>query len=156
MRELFRDADHLVRVAGLCVAGLLLFLLARVFLGAADFGVYGHFRAGAIATTRSARPGSPARPTASPATTTSARSERPQARAGRLRSLPRRPRRHAADPEQKPARPDGRTTCLVCHVANVAKPASFPQIVPKDHAETGLCTECHSSHEPARPRRNAK
>ena len=46
---------HLVRMAGLFVLGILLFLGGRSFFVPKDFGVYGHYRAGALDDAR-ARP----------------------------------------------------------------------------------------------------
>jgi hypothetical protein len=36
-----------------------------------------------------------------------------------------------------------------CHLANVGRPAAFPQIVPADHAGEAACAECHTPHQPA-------
>ena len=49
MNRSFKDFEHLVRLAGLFAAGLLFFVVARAELVPADFGKYGHYRAGAIA-----------------------------------------------------------------------------------------------------------
>ena len=49
MRGSFRDFEHLIRLAGIFVAGLLLFAVARAEFVPDDFGKYGHYRAGAIA-----------------------------------------------------------------------------------------------------------
>jgi hypothetical protein len=157
MRAPFRDADHLVRVAGLFVAAFLLFLVVRQFLVPADFGVYGHFRAGAIADNQ-VRPVKFAGQADCLACHDDVGTKRAAGKHARVacEACHGALAAHAADPETKPARPDGRSTCLVCHTANVAKPAGFPQIVPKEHAETGLCVECHSSHEPGSPPEESK
>jgi hypothetical protein len=58
--------------------------------------------------------------------------------------------RHAEadDPSAlKPERP-GPSRCAVCHTANVAKPASFPQVVLEEHAGGTSCLECHPAHDP--------
>src|SRR5512146_266539 len=44
-----KDREHLVRMAGLFVAGLALFLIARTVLVPKDFNEFGHFRTGALA-----------------------------------------------------------------------------------------------------------
>ena len=49
MNKLFKDKEHLVRVALLFVAGLFLFVVARAILVPKGFGDYGHYRAGALA-----------------------------------------------------------------------------------------------------------
>ena len=44
----FRDFEHLLRMAAIFVAGAVLFIVVRGLLVPEDFGVYGHFRAGAL------------------------------------------------------------------------------------------------------------
>jgi hypothetical protein len=51
-----------------------------------------------------------------------------------------------ANPEAKPAKPAA-GLCLRCHEANPTRPATFKQILVKDHFE-GECIECHLPHEP--------
>lgn len=48
MRDRFRHASHVVRVAMVFLAGTVVFLIARAALIPSDFGVYGFYRAGAI------------------------------------------------------------------------------------------------------------
>lgn len=150
MRELFRDAEHLFRLALLFVALLVVFLVARAVLTPKGFGVYGHYRAGALADARS----------------------RPLAFAGRAACLD----CHDEINEMKkasnhkglgceachgpleahvldaaavtPERPDAKELCVVCHLENLAKPKTFPQIDPKEHAGDEACTKCHNPHAP--------
>jgi uncharacterized CHY-type Zn-finger protein len=149
MAALFKDQEHLLRVAGLFAAGLLAFLVLQQLLVPAGFGAFGPFRAGALDDNR-------ARPLryAGQATCVECHTDVAQVRAhgkhskvaceachGALST-------HAADPEAaKPVRPDPRTLCVVCHAANVAKPTGFPQIDRAEHPD-GLCTECHVAHDP--------
>jgi len=44
----FKDVEHLVRLAALFAAGLLVFSIARAELVPAGFGTLGHYRASAI------------------------------------------------------------------------------------------------------------
>ncbi len=53
MRELFKDKEHLVRMAGLFGVGLLVFVVLRGVLIPADFGELGHYRASALDDNRS-------------------------------------------------------------------------------------------------------
>ena len=146
----FRHANHLLRVVAFCAAGLAVFGAARRLAVPKDFGVYGHYRAGALDDAR----------------------KRPIAFAGqqacgechtdivelRKASLHRQVScevchgplaKHASgDDTTTPKRPDGRTACLYCHQKNVSKPAGFPQIVVKEHADEGKCSECHQPHNP--------
>ncbi len=48
----------------------------------------------------------------------------------------------------KPVKPDAKTLCLVCHAVNVAKPAKFPQIDPKDAHGRRALPDCHDQHAP--------
>jgi hypothetical protein len=55
---------------------------------------------------------------------------------------------HVDDPKVViPAKLDPLKLCVVCHLANPAKPKAFPQIEPKEHYD-GVCTECHDPHAP--------
>ncbi len=150
MREFFRDAEHLFRLALLFLALLVIFLVARAALVPQGFGTYGHYRAGALVDARS----------------------RPLAFAGRAACLDchddidavKKTGKHAgigceachgpleahvADPATViPQKPDAKTLCVVCHLENLAKPRGFPQIDPKDHAGDDNCTKCHKPHAP--------
>ncbi|HZP49375.1 MAG TPA: cytochrome c3 family protein [Vicinamibacterales bacterium] len=145
-----RHGRHLVRVGGLFVAGILAFLVVRHYFVPTDFGVYGHYRAGALTDARA----------------------RPIAFAGQNACGDchtdiveiRKPSRHRAvscevchgplathasgDDPATPRRPDGRTACVTCHQKNVSKPARFPQIAVADHAGDAKCSECHQPHDP--------
>jgi len=150
MRELFRDAEHLFRLAGVFLALLVVFLVARAVLTPATFGTYGHYRAAALGEIR----------------------ERPIAHAGRAACLDchedmatlKKSGKHAglgceachgpleahvADASTVvPEKPSAKTLCLVCHRENLAKPRNFPQIDPKEHADDDNCIKCHDPHSP--------
>ncbi len=153
MQDWLRDREHLIRVAGLFVGGLLAFLFLRALFIPTGFGVYGHFRAGAL-------PDNRARPVAyaGRATCEGCHTDVADARKGSkhqaisCESCHGPLAAHAEDPGAvKPNRPDPRQTCLVCHTANVAKPAAFPQVNPREHAESGACVACHQAHRPEEP-----
>src|SRR5512141_1752826 len=55
MGVLFEHKGHLVRVAGLFLAGVVVFLVMQALLVPKGFGVYGHYRAGSLEENR-ARP----------------------------------------------------------------------------------------------------
>jgi hypothetical protein len=147
----FKDQEHLLRVAGLFLVGLLAFLLLKAVLVPEGFGRYGHYRAGALDDAR-------ARPVAfaGSGACTDCHSDvvdakkagkhagvRCEACHGALAS-------HAQADDAvatKPPRPTA-ALCAVCHSANVAKPAGFPQVQVKEHAEPGTCLECHKAHQP--------
>ncbi len=150
MGSRWHNYSHLVRMAALFAAGLVIFLVGRSFFVPADFGVYGHYRAGALDEAR-ARPirfaGQAAcvechgdigdlRKTARHATVSC------ESCHGALAA-------HAAGDEPlKPTRPNGKTLCVSCHLASPSKPVAFPQIVVADHAGDNACIECHNPHAP--------
>lgn len=146
----FKDGSHLVRVAIFVVVTIAAFFAVRARFVPKDFGVYGHYRAGALDDARA----------------------RPIAFAGQRACLEchadigdiRKTSKHVAvaceichgplarhasgDDTTTPKRPDGRTACLTCHQKNASKPVAFPQIVLKDHADDGACSACHQPHNP--------
>lgn len=146
----WKDAGHLIRMALLFLLGISAFLAARALFVPAGFGRYGHYRAGALDDNRAqplryagrqacgdchgdvleARKGS--------------RHERIGCEAchGPLG-------RHAEDPESaKPVLPDKNGICLHCHLREPARPATFPQVDPAEHAGKDPCGDCHSAHHP--------
>jgi hypothetical protein len=138
------------RVVALFAGGFLLFLLVRSALVPPDFGVYGFYRAGALADNR-ARPVAYAGQMAC----VDCHSEVIETRkAGRHATIACEAchgplARHAAgnfDP--KPTRLDPRQLCLQCHARSAGKPASFPQMVAVDHSPEGACATCHQPHRP--------
>ncbi len=57
---------------------------------------------------------------------------------------------HVEDPTTKNIkRPDIRALCLRCHEQLEARPAKFPQIDEKEHADGEACNTCHVVHNPA-------
>ena len=142
--------SHLVRMATLFAVGLVVFLLGRSYFVPADFGRYGHYRAGALDDTR-------ARPIAFAG---QAACVECHGDVGDLRKTARHARvsceschgplaTHAAGDEPlKPPRPDGTVICVGCHLKSRSKPSGFPQIEVADHAGDNKCVECHNPHAP--------
>ena len=142
-----------MRVAGLFSAGLLVFLVLQAVLVPEGFGVYGHYRAGALEDNQQHEIAFAGR-----AACIDCHSDVPdqlsegkhakvacEACHGALA-------KHAEDPGAAEARrPDPTTLCLVCHLTNVAKPGWFPQIEPQDHAGDEACVSCHAAHTTAFP-----
>jgi hypothetical protein len=145
----FKDVEHLLRLAGLFVAGILVFGIARAEFVPKDFGRLGHFRPAAIDDVRA----------------------RPLEYAGRARcaechddivTLKAAARhrnigceschgpqlKHADAPENAPGRPDGRTTCVRCHATKTGKPTQYPRVDIQDHAGDEKCITCHKPHDP--------
>jgi hypothetical protein len=150
MRQLFRDAAHLFRLAGLFLLSFALFVLVRGLVVPADFGRYGHYRAGAIDDNR----------LRTPVYAGGAACGACHADVVRTRQGSRHERigceachgplaRHAEDPAAlQPERPPVERTCLVCHRQTVGKPQGFPAIDPEEHAAGASCKDCHDAHHP--------
>jgi hypothetical protein len=144
------DYDHLLRMAGLFAAGVLVFLGARSALTPDDFGALGHYRASAVGDNRAdplvhAGRAACAACHAEPA---KALAEGAHARVG-CEACHGPLARHAEAPEgQKAERPDGRQTCVRCHGRTAGRPAAFPQVDPAEHAPEGACVDCHAAHSP--------
>lgn len=146
-----KDAEHLLRLAAVFVAGFVLFLVLRQQLVPKSFGQYGHYRGDALAETT-------ARPVAYAGHQTC---EECHADVLDLKSKGKHARvnceachgalaKHAEDPASLvPQLPDTRVLCARCHQKELAKPAAFPQVDIKDHAGDEPCKTCHQSHNPA-------
>jgi hypothetical protein len=146
----FKDAEHLFRLAGAFVIGLLLFLVIRSVLVPRSFGRYGHYRAEAIGEI-AALPiayashqacencHSDIAETKSKGVHKSVNCEAchgPQAK-------------HVDDPGSAvPSKLDTTVLCTRCHQANIAKPRTFPQVDPADHSSGAACNTCHQPHSP--------
>jgi hypothetical protein len=150
MSVLFGHKEHLVRIAALFGAGVLAFVVLKALLVPEGFGVYGHYRAGALEENR-ARPVS----FAGRAACVECHSDVPDvARGGPHEGIHCEACHgplagHAGDPtEKKAVRPDSKVVCARCHAANVARPARFPQVEPEKHAGKEACTTCHKAHNP--------
>jgi hypothetical protein len=150
MKDLLKDSEHLVRVAALFVAGLIVFLLVQRWLVPEGFGAYGHFRPGALEDNRGRALTYAGRTACADCHTDVADALKVGKHASVGCEACHGPlARHAEDPGAAGAeRPNPRSVCLVCHTANVAKPAGFPQIVPGDHSDEGPCVTCHVAHDP--------
>jgi len=145
-----QDAAHLGRVAVVFVCALIAFLLLRQALVPAEFGRYGHYRAGALDDNR----------------------QRPLRHAGHEACTPcheavvtlKGQGKHAGvaceachgplfqhvegmgDPN--PTRPVVAKLCRRCHEADAAKPKKFPQVVLAEHSGGAACNSCHQPHKP--------
>ena len=158
MGVLFKHTGHLLRVAGLFVAGVLAFLVLQAVLVPRGFGVYGHYRAGALEENR-------VRPVAFAGRTAcvECHSDVPDAMKGGRHAVVRCEAchgplaGHAGEPaETKAVRPDSKVLCVRCHAANTARPARFPQVEPSEHAGEEACTTCHAAHNPSLEKGDAR
>jgi Cytochrome c7 and related cytochrome c len=153
MGDRFGHRGHLVRMAALFGVGITGFFVLQALFVPEDFGVYGHYRAGALDENR-------ARPIAfaGRAACVECHSDVPDAAKGgrheaiRCEACHGPLAGHAEDPtEKKATRPDPSVLCARCHAANVARPAWFSQVDPAEHAGGEACTTCHAAHNPLVP-----
>jgi len=150
MGRRFSGYRHLIRMAILFGIGTGSFLVARAAFMPEGFGLYGHYRPGALDENRS-------RPTRYAGQKACLECH---ADVGETRAAGAHARvsceschgplaRHAADaPESKATIPGPRAVCLDCHTANRSKPRTFPQVVVEEHAPEGDCTACPQAHQP--------
>jgi hypothetical protein len=146
----FADVEHLLRMAGLFVAGAVIFLIVRAVLVPEGFGTWGHFRAGALDDNRAHPLRHAGRQACADchADVVEARKGSRHAAIG-CEACHGPLAAHAEDPEATPARrPDAATLCLGCHRFNVARPAGFPQVDPAEHGDGEPCMSCHQPHHP--------
>lgn len=153
MGVLFGHKGHLVRVAGLFLAGVLAFLVLQAFLVPKGFGLYGHYRAGALVENRTREVAFAGR-----AACVECHSDVPDAMKGgrhagvNCEACHGPLAAHASDPtEKKAVRPDSKVLCARCHAASVARPVKFPQVDVAEHAGGEACTTCHVAHKPLPP-----
>lgn len=149
MRELFRDAEHLFRLAGVFVALIVVFLVVRAFLIPESFGDYGHYRAAALDEARERGITFAGRTACLECHEDVGTVKSAGKHAGLGCEACHGPQAaHAADPASVvPQKPDPKSLCLVCHMQNMAKPRGFPQMDPKEHYGDD-CGACHKPHSP--------
>jgi hypothetical protein len=151
MSRFLEHKAHLARMAGLFAVGITTFFVVRHLLVPPQFGLYGHFRPGSLADNMKPAlvyAGQTACADCHPDVVDARRGNKHRRVAceachGPLAS-------HAASPgETVPTRPNGRESCLLCHLFNVARPKAFPQVRIPEHTEAGPCLACHKPHAPA-------
>lgn len=150
MRRLFGHKEHLVRVAGLFLLGVVLFVVLQALLIPEGFGRYGHYRAGALDEARLNAVVYAGQAACLECHSDAADAARGGGHAGvRCEACHGPLAAHAADPAaQAAARPDAGALCARCHQQNVARPAGFPQQDLAAHAGDEVCTTCHVAHRP--------
>jgi len=148
--NLFKDIEHLARLAVVMVIALLAFIVLRAAVVPRSFGQYGHYRGAAIAEV-AARPIAHAGHEVCEACHSDVVDQKKQ---GRHVVVPCEAchgaqARHADDPASiKPPKLDTAVLCARCHEANGAKPKAFPQVVTADHSGGLPCDSCHQPHRP--------
>jgi hypothetical protein len=147
---LFKDIEHLLRLAVLMAVALVGFVILRALVVPHSFGQYGHYRGAAVAEA-AARPIAYAGHEVCEGCHVDVVDQKKLGKHvvlhcetchGPLAN-------HADDPTSvKPSKPDVAVLCTSCHEANAAKPKGFPQVITADHAGGIVCDTCHQPHHP--------
>ena len=145
-----KDAEHLLRLAAVFIIGSSLFLLARAYFVPRSFGQYGHYRGDALKETASREPKFAGHTACEDCHGDVVEIKKTGKHAGLNCEACHGPlAKHVADPASVvPQLPDTGVLCARCHEANLAKPATFPQVVTKDHMGEIKCNTCHQPHSP--------
>jgi transcription elongation factor Elf1 len=150
MWKKFDGAEHLIRLVVVTLVAVLLFFALRKLMVPAEFGKYGHYRPAALADIASKTPVYAGRDACADCheETVKLKSEGKHANIA-CETCHGASAVHAADSEkQKPLLPDTKLLCPSCHESSSAKPARFPQVNSKEHAEGAACGTCHNPHQP--------
>jgi hypothetical protein len=149
--NIFRDAGHLFRFAGLFVLAFIVFLVVRGYVVPKSFGQYGHYRGAAMGEI-AAHPVKYAGHEACETCHGDKAEEKGKGKHAHVNceachgALA----KHAEDPASvTPTKPDTAVLCARCHTATAAKPKGFPQVNPADHSNGVPCQTCHQPHNPA-------
>jgi hypothetical protein len=146
----FRDAAHLLRLAGVFAVGILSFVLLRSFLVPKSFGQYGHFRGDALEEIKAQPIAYAGHQACETCHADVVEVKRHGAHAPVNCETCHGPlAKHADDPGGvTPGKLDTAKLCITCHEANTAKPKRFPQVASADHSAGLACNECHTPHTP--------
>lgn len=144
-----RGAEHLVRIAGVFLIGIVAFLAIRAYLAPKSFGEYGHYRGDAIAEI-AALPVIHAGHQICETCHADLFEEKSKGKhAGIACEACHGPQgKHAGDISIVPPKPDAAVLCAQCHEASAAKPKWFAQVVTAEHSGGLVCTACHPAHNP--------
>jgi hypothetical protein len=148
-----KEAAHLLRLAAILLAGVILFAIARQTIVPAGFGQYGHYRAGALAEIR-ARPVTYAGRQACWTCHDEVLQVLTKSKHAKIGCEachgPQARHADADDPSAlKPVRPNTATLCAKCHEQILARPKSIPQVVTAEHSGGEPCKSCHQPHSPS-------
>ena len=147
---MFKDIEHLVRLAIVMALAILLFIILRAVAVPKSFGQYGHYRGAAI-TEIASRPVALAGRQVCEGCHTDVAAQKKLGSHVVLscEACHGAQAKHADDPANvTPPKLDTAVVCARCHEANSAKPKAFPQVVTADHSGGIVCDTCHQPHKP--------
>lgn len=149
-RNLFKDKEHLVRMAGIFALGVVAFLVLQLLLVPDTFGLYGHYRAAAIGDQMR-------KPLTYAGRGSCARCHGPQVdvqKSGKHTTLGCETchgplMKHSVAPStEKPSKLSVKKLCPSCHEQNVARPKWLEQVNSVEHSSGEACDTCHQPHAP--------
>jgi len=145
-----KDMTHLIRMGGVFLLGLILFLVIRSVFVPKSFGEYGPYRGAALGEIK-------ARPIAYAGHET-CEACHPDVMELKTKGVHAHVNceschgplaKHADDPASvTPPKVEVATLCVRCHSENLAKPTKFPQVNAKEHSGGQACDTCHQQHSP--------
>jgi hypothetical protein len=146
-----KDAEHLLRIAGVFVVGTLAFFGLRAFFVPHSFGEYGHYRGDAIAEIAALPIVHAGHETCETCHTDIFAVKTKGKHAGVACEACHGPQaKHTEDPVALvPPKPNPAILCPQCHEASAAKPKWFPQVDTKEHSGSLVCDTCHKPHDPS-------
>lgn len=147
---MFKDTEHLIRLAAVMAIAVLAFVVLRSAVVPKSFGQYGHYRGNAIAEAAAL----PIAHAGHEVCESCHSDVAEQKKLGKhvvvaCEACHGAQAKHADDPTSiQPAKLDTAVICARCHEANSAKPKSFPQVVSAEHSGGLACDTCHQPHRP--------
>jgi len=148
--NLFKDIEHLIRLAAVIAVALVAFVILRAAVVPRSFGQYGHYRGAAISEIAS-RPVTLAGHDACEGCHTDVVDQKKLGKhvVVACEACHGAQAKHADDPSSaQPKKLDTAVVCARCHEANSAKPKNFPQVATADHSGGLACDSCHQPHRP--------
>jgi hypothetical protein len=149
MSNRFKNYEHVFRMAGLFLAGVALFLVARAILVPKDFGRYGFYRPAALDDIKAQKLSF-----AGHASCAECHGEIVEMRIGtrhekvNCESCHGPLATHVSGDVMNPGKPDLKTVCVPCHKKMDGRPKFQPQVDFNEHSGDALCTDCHKPHSP--------
>jgi hypothetical protein len=149
-RNLFKDKEHLVRMAGIFALGIVAFLVLQIALVPDTFGLYGHYRASAIGDEQR-------KPLSFAGRAACVRCHSQQVETqhkGKHATLGCEGchgalLKHAVAPgKDKPVKLVAAKLCASCHEKNIGRPKEHKQVDTVEHSSGEACTTCHDAHAP--------
>ncbi len=147
--DTLRNSEHLLRLLAVVALAVGLFLVLRNFVIPPDFGILGHYRAGALLDNQNRNVVHAGQAECALCHDDQVKIRSEGKHAGIACESCHGPlANHAADPEVKPPKLEVTALCTGCHQRDPAKPKWFPQVVVKTHSEGMDCNTCHQPHKP--------